>query len=306
MLVAQPNQFILAEKSHRYTTFILAFALYFIAALYCIYIARQPESIASAWYGNAIIIMILQILAYRDWPIVLVLVAAANLAANLALGDSLLMSLSFIPNNLLEIGLSGYLLRRFIPLRQCIQDPILLLKTFALTLIPIGLSALLGGFVLSSYGLVTFNEGWVSIVMGSLIGNVSILPIGILVLAYGWTGFIKANQAFGFLMSILLALAVALVSFAYLPFPFIYISASLILVALVGGFASTAIAVLAYSLIIGTFTTIGFFHDSLQNIHHTNDIYIYLPLVITLLQPLILAAAIERNRKHNKSNNINI
>ena len=304
MLVAQPNQFILAEKSHRYTTFILAFALYFIAALYCIYIARQPESIASAWYGNAIIIMILQILAYRDWPIVLVLVAAANLAANLALGDSLSMSLSFIPNNLLEIGLSAYLLRRFIPLRQCMQDPVLLLKAFGLILIPIGLSALLGGLVLSNYGLVTLNEGWTSFAIGSLIGNISILPIGILLLAYGRTGFIKANQAFGFLMSILLALAVALISFAYLPFPFIYISASLIIVALVGGFGATAIGVLAYSIIIGTFTTIGFFHDSLQDIQHDNNMFIYLALVISLLQPLILAAAIERNNLHKIDKNL--
>src|SRR5690606_11406055 len=107
------------------------------------------------------------------------------------------------------------------------------------------------------------------------------------------------NQAFGFLMCILISLAVALLSFIYLPFPYIYISASLMIVALVGGFAATAIGVLAYSGIIGALMAIGFFQPSLQNIYHGSEIYLYVPLVITLLQPLILAAALERHKNED-------
>ena len=299
MPTAYPDQFIVARKSQRYTLFLLSVVLFFLAALYSIYISRQPDSVASVWYANAIAIMILQLLAYRDWIIVLILVAVANLTANLVLGDPVLMSLSFIPNNLLEIILSGYLLRRFIPLNQCIKDPILLLKAFGMTLLPTAISAALGAFVLVNYGLVTFNEGWMFLAIGSLIGSISIFPIAMLLFARNVDGLIKSNQAFGFLICILFSLAIALLSFAYLPFPHIYISASLMVVALMGGFAATAIGVLAYSLIIGTFTAIGFFHHSLQVSQQNNDIY--MPLVITLLQPLLLGAALERNnRKHKK------
>lgn len=292
----------MSRASHSATPcFCLALSYSFWLHYYSIYISRQPDSVASVWYANAIAIMILQLLAYRDWIIVLILVAVANLTANLVLGDPVLMSLSFIPNNLLEIMLSGYLLRRFIPLSQCVKDPLLLLKAFALTVVPIAFSALLGAFVLVNYGLVSFNEGWTFLAIGSLVGNISIFPLAMLLFARSWDGIIKANQAFGFLMCILFSLAIALLSFVYLPFPHIYISASLMIVALMGGFAATAIGVLAYSLIIGTFTAIGFFHHSLQVSQQNNDIYIYMPLVITLLQPLLLGAALERNNcKHKK------
>lgn len=302
MPTAYPDQFIVARKSQRYTLFLLSVVLFFLAALYSIYISRQPDSVASVWYANAIAIMILQLLAYRDWIIVLILVAVANLTANLVLGDPVLMSLSFIPNNLLEIILSGYLLRRFIPLNQCIKDPILLLKAFGMTLLPTAISAALGAFVLVNYGLVTFNEGWMFLAIGSLIGSISIFPIAMLLFARNVDGLIKSNQAFGFLICILFSLAIALLSFAYLPFPHIYISASLMVVALVGGFTATAISVLAYSVIISTFTAIGFFHQSTQMIQDGNDIYMYIPLIITLLQPLLFATACERNTDKNKHN----
>lgn len=302
MLTAQSNQLLLVRQSQRYTVFLVNFCLFFLAALYSIYISRQPDSVASVWYANAITIMILQVLAYRDWIIVLILATAANLCANLVLGDPIMMSLSFLPNNLLEISLSAYLLRRFIPLDKCIKDPVLLLKAFGVTLLPIAISAALGAFVLVNYGLVSFNEGWTFLAIGSLMGNISIFPIAMLLFARNLDGLIQSNQAFGFLMCILFSLAIALLSFAYLPFPHIYVSASLMIVALFGGFAGAAIGVLTYSVIISNFTSIGFFHQSMQIIQDGNDIYMYIPLIITLIQPLLFAAACERNTDKNKNN----
>ena len=302
MLTAQSNQLLLVRQSQRYTVFLVNFCLFFLAALYSIYISRQPDSVASVWYANAITIMILQILAYRDWIIVLILATAANLCANLVLGDPIMMSLSFLPNNLLEISLSAYLLRRFIPLDQCIKDPVLLLKAFGVILLPIAISAALGAFVLVNYDLVSFNESWTFLAIGSLMGNISIFPIAMLLFARNLDGLIQSNQAFGFLMCILFSLAIALLSFAYLPFPHIYVSASLMIVALFGGFAGAAIGVLTYSVIISNFTSIGFFHQSMQIIQDGNDIYMYIPLIITLIQPLLFAAACERNTDKNKHN----
>lgn len=127
-------------------------------------------------------------------------------------------------------------------------------------------------------------------------GLISILPIGILLVSYGWQDFIQVNQSFTFLMCILLALLIALFGFVYLPDPYIYISATLILVAFIGRFPGIAVAVLVYSIIISTLIALGFFQSSVQGQYVNSESYLYLPLIMTLLQPLLLGAAMQRLR----------
>ena len=292
-LTHHENQ-LLSLQGRRVGIFLLAFVLYFIAALYCIYISRQPGSVAAIWYANAIMVMFLQVFAYRDWYILLILAALGNICANLVFHDPIGMSLAFIPSNLLEIGLTAYCLRRFIPLQQCIENPLILLKMFSLLLLPITISASLGALVLSVHGFVTYQEGWLFLFTGSMVGAISIIPTGLLLVSYGWQDFIQINQSFTFLMCILLALLIALFGFVYLPDPYIYISATLILVAFVGRFSGTALAVLVYSVIISTLIAMGFFQSSIQGQYMHSDAYLYLPLVMTLIQPLLLAAAMQR------------
>jgi integral membrane sensor domain MASE1 len=294
MLLTHPDNQMLQLQSRRYGIFVLAFTLYFIAALYCIYVSRQPGSIAAIWYANAIMVMFLQAFAYRDWYVLLILAALANLSANLILKDSINTSLTFIPGNLLEIALIAYCLRRFIPLRQCIENPLSLLKLFALILLPIAVSACVAALTVSLFGSVPYEQAWLLLFTGSVVGAVSIFPLGILLLCYGWQNVIQINQSFTFLMCILLALLIALFGFIYLPDPYIYISATLILVAFIGRFSGTALAVLVYSIIISTLIAMGVFQSSIQGQYMQSDAYLYLPLVMTLLQPLLLAAAMQR------------
>lgn len=284
----------LSLQGRRVGIFLLAFVLYFIAALYCIYISRQPGSVAAIWYANAIMVMFLQVFAYRDWYIFLILAALGNICANLVFHDPIGMSLAFIPSNLLEIALSAYCLRRFIPLRQCTENPLVFLKMLSLLLLPIAISAALGALVLTLYGLVSYEQGWLFLFTGSIVGAISIIPTGLLLVNYGWQDFIHINQSFTFLMCILLALLIALFGFVYLPDPYIYISATLILVAFIGRFSGTALAVLVYSVIISTLIAMGFFQSSIQGQYMHSDAYLYLPLVMTLIQPLLLAAALQR------------
>ncbi|XID76089.1 MASE1 domain-containing protein [Alkanindiges sp. WGS2144] len=294
MLSIHPENKMLQLQGRHYGLFALSFALYFIAALYCLYISRQPGSIAAIWYANAIMVMFLQAFAYREWPLLLALAALGNLAANMVLNDPLGMSLSFIPGNLLEIVLLSYVVRRFIPLRQCMNNPQVILKLFIFSLPPLVLSALTGAMILMFYGFSAYLQNWLLLMISSLAGIISIFPVGILILRYGWHNFIQLNQSFAVLMCILLALSTALFSFLYLPYPYVYISGTLILVAIVGRFAGTAIAVLIYSIIISILISLEFFQASLQERYLNDEIYLYLPLVMTLLQPLLLATAMQR------------
>ena len=164
----------------------------------------------------------------------------------------------------------------------------------SLLLLPIAISAALGALVLTLYGLVSYEQGWLFLFTGSVVGAISIIPTGLLLVNYGWQDFIHINQSFTFLMCILLALLIALFGFVYLPDPYIYISATLILVAFIGRFSGTALAVLVYSVIISTLIAMGFFQSSIQGQYMHSDAYLYLPLVMTLIQPLLLAAALQR------------
>lgn len=295
MLSTYPDNQQIAPIKQRYISFISAFMLYFITCVYCIYISHESGSIAAAWYANAIIVVFLQACAYRDWPIYLLIAALANAAGRFVLGDPWLMSLIFIPGNLLEIFLMAYVIRRFIALPQCHNNPLMLLKLFSIILLPIAISALVAAAVIRLYGLTSYGEAWISWVTSSLIGCISILPLGIVLLNHTWDEIVQVKQAFTILMGILLSLLFALFGFLYIPDPYIYISATLLLVAFAGRFTGTAVAVLVYSIIIGTLIVYGFFQPSMQGNYYANrDFYMYLPMVMTLLQPLLLAAALQR------------
>lgn len=293
-LIEQDNQLFVVPASQRYSVMAWGVALYFIAAVYCIYISRQPGSIAAIWYANAIIIAVLQTLSYRDWRIVLPLVGAANLLANSIFSDPILLSLSFIPSNLTEIALMAYLLRRYIVLKTVTDNPLTLLKIFALALPSLFVSGGLGAAILHVQGISTFSEIWFILCMGSATGIVSTLPLGLLIVVNGWSVITEVSNFFNIFITILSAILSALFSFVYLPDPYVYISATLIIVALVGRFTGTAIAVFTYSVVIGGLISFGFFTATMQGRYVNAESLLFMPLIMTLLQPLLLAAAIER------------
>ncbi|MGC8384177.1 hypothetical protein ACP3P8_14385 [Pseudomonas aeruginosa] len=89
---------------------IQAGVLFFLAALACIYLSRQPATIAAIWLPNAILTAALLRAAapVAGDP---ALPAVANLAANRLYGDSLWMSAAFLPANLSEAIFAAMLLR---------------------------------------------------------------------------------------------------------------------------------------------------------------------------------------------------
>lgn len=90
---------------------IQAGVLFFLAALACIYLSRQPATIAAIWLPNAILTAALLRAPLRQWPAILLCSAVANLAANRLYGDSLWMSAAFLPANLSEAIFAAMLLR---------------------------------------------------------------------------------------------------------------------------------------------------------------------------------------------------
>ncbi|MEQ7874108.1 ATP-binding protein [Sphingomonas sp. ASV193] len=83
---------------------------FFLAAIGGIELTRANGRIASVWIANAIAVGVLVGRARREWPALLFAAAAANVAANLVIGDSLLRALGFVLSNSLEVSLAAFLL----------------------------------------------------------------------------------------------------------------------------------------------------------------------------------------------------
>ncbi|GAB3254185.1 hypothetical protein GCM10027296_22160 [Chitinimonas naiadis] len=268
-------------------------------ALGGIYLSRLPGSIAAIWYANAAVAVLLQLRPLRETVLLLPLVAAGYVIASLIYGDSFVLALNFLPGNLCEIALSSYLLRRHGYSAECLFDPVLLVRTLLLVVVlPSIVGAIIGAPLLAVYGLASFDKLFVSWVLGSSIGGLAVLPLGLVYLTQGAAGLRSALLKIELLPLLLFALAVSVYAPVSLPFPYVYISAALVLVALAGQFSAIAVTLPCTSLTLGILIALGQFQP-IPSINAWGEVLFYLPFAIAMLPPLLIAAALQRVQQAN-------
>jgi integral membrane sensor domain MASE1 len=86
--------------------------VYLAGALAAIELTREPGNVAAIWPPNAVLLAVLLRSDIRNWPIYTFCCAAANLAANMLYGATLLVAAGFALVHMMEI-LSGCLLVRY-------------------------------------------------------------------------------------------------------------------------------------------------------------------------------------------------
>jgi integral membrane sensor domain MASE1 len=86
--------------------------VYLAGALAGIEFTREAANVAAIWPPNAVLLAVLLRSDIRAWPIYTFCCAAANLAANMLYGDTLLVAAGFSLINMMEV-LSGCLLVRY-------------------------------------------------------------------------------------------------------------------------------------------------------------------------------------------------
>ncbi len=291
---AQPDR---PERSLAASLALIA-VLHFVFAYGAIHLSRQPGSVATLWYANAAAAVVLLSRRRAEWPLHLLAMAGANVAANLLSGHALGLSLSFLLPNLAEAGLAGWLLRRAGPPARCVQHVGSLLRALGLgAVVPSLVGATLGAAVLSTQFEASFGTLWSAWFVGTVIGGVTVLPLGLLLLARGWRAVLAALMPPAVASAVLISVATAASASVFSHFRYVYVSVALMLVAAVGGFAGAATGGLLASLSVGVVIALGLFQPG-PGEGWLETVAFYLPVVLTLVPPLLLAAALERNRQH--------
>lgn len=268
----------------------------FVLALGAIHLSRQPGSIATLWYANALAVSAIVFRPRRRWLAPLSGVAVANVAANFLFGDPWSLSILFTAANLTEIVFSGWSLQRWCKPEQAIEHPGALMKVLLLGCsLPAAVGAIIGSSILAAYGLAPFGAVWFAWFVGSAIGSAAILPMA---LAVGIRGARHVLGVLGrplVLASLLGLVAVALLAPTNLPYPYVYISVALVVVAYVGGFEAAAVGGLIVCLTVGALIALSIFTQP-PTVSRFGEVMFYLPLVFTLVPPMALASSFEMIR----------
>ncbi|WP_052659226.1 PAS domain S-box protein [Pseudomonas sp. LFM046] len=288
------------EPSAFLPTLLLVFFSYLLLAVGAIWLSRQPGSIATLWYANAFTVALLWDQPLRRWVPYLTAAMLADLVANLAFGDGLLLAASFLPPNLLEVSLAAALLRVSGAGPRMSEGPGAFLQfIFFGALLPPLVGASLGASILAWQGLESFERGWMYWVEGSMLGAVAAMPLAVWVRQHGWWelwGERRRREMLLYGGVVLLGTPFALL---LLPFPFVYLSLPLMFASARLNFASTALLVAVASVSGGLIIALGLL-DTPSPGEGWRDLLIYLPLLLALLPALLLASAVEqlRRRRH--------
>ncbi|HET9976488.1 MAG TPA: ATP-binding protein [Burkholderiaceae bacterium] len=272
------------------------FIVYAAAALLSIAVSRQPGTIASIWFANAVAMALLAQRERARWPLLLAVTALANAAANVGGGAGLGMALSFLPANLVEIVLGAVLLHAAGPTADALRTPGGLLRLLLLGgVLPQLAGASVGALTISWHGFAPFDGVWLPWFEGSVIGSMSVLPLAYLCWGLGVQSLRPSLLDRRLLVLVPLVLGVTLLMLAHVPFPFVYLSLVLVLAAMVVEIPAVALLTLLVSLTTAVALALGVFVPPPTRAAW-EQVYVYLAYAAALMPAQLLAAAMAEAR----------
>jgi two-component system sensor histidine kinase/response regulator len=283
-----------------YTQILLIGIAYFLLALASIYFSRGAGTVAHFWYPNAIgILFLLQFDKKNYWSLATVL-AIANFGANWMSGSSWWLSIAFVFPNTIEMLAATWLTTRFQIAHDFDQSPKRMLRfVFTVCLLPSGLGALIGASILGFFGFSQFFQVLPLWFVSSSVGTVSLLPL-LLTLKRGHDqGTLQVTVKRSPFFYAFVVCAVSYISLHYLPFPFIYLVIPLIFAAVETDTKTVTFVVFLQSLVIGVMMHFGVFEQPLKAESGLSFLN-YLPILVTFIPVLILAASMNLFRSQDK------
>ena len=275
----------------------LLFALYLGLALLSQYVSRQPGSIATIWYANAVAVAFLvHVPSLRRSIALWLAVALACFGANLVWDSDAWLALAFVLPNLLEIGMGAFLLRRAGLARGHLRSPWALLRLLALGgVVPQLLAASVGAWLLQVHRGLPPQDTWLGWFEGSAIGALSMLALACLCLRMPAQALRAAWLDWRLLALLPVSLAVSLWAMGSSAFAFIYLALPLLLAAMVLELVSVCLLTFAVSLTVAASMALGLFvPPPVQSVWEQG--LVYLAFGAALLPAQLLAASVAAMR----------
>jgi signal transduction histidine kinase len=266
---------------------------YLLLAALSLYLSRQPGSIASVWYANALAVAVLtRMPADRCAGLPWVSVALACLVVNLFWEPSVLLAMSLVAPNLLEIGLAVALLRRAGLHRVSLESPWALLRLLGLggVLPPLAGASLASVLLWGQLGMEPAAV-WLRWFQGSVIGSLSVLALASIALRQPPGALRAALVDWRFLATLPITVAITLVAMAHTPFAFIFTALPLLLSAMVLGLLAACTLTFAVSLTVAVALSWSLFvPPPAQSVWAQSSVY--LAFAAALLPAQMLAATV--------------
>lgn len=266
--------------------------LYFVLALLSLFVSSQPGSIATIWYANALAVAFSLLAPRHELWMLWVAVAIANVAANLAWHVDLLVAISFLPANLIEIGVAVVLLRRAGIDRSDLRSPAAMIRLLWYGgVVPQLVGASVGAVTLAWRGIAGTTEIWLMWLEGSVVGASSTLALFILACRLPWAQWRATLANWRVLALVPATIGFSLLALAHVPYPFIYVSLPLLLGAMVVDLAGLALLTAVASLSIAVALAMGWFVPPPVDAAW-KQIYVYTAYAAALVPAQLLASAV--------------
>ncbi len=269
---------------------------YVLTALISLYLSRQPGSLATIGYANAVAIAWVAFSPLKLAPLLVLVMSVGNTLAHLIVGINPLDALLFVPANAAEVLLGGWLLHRMGLAKIGITTPKHLLALMAYGgLLPLLLGATLGALCLSSADMGTLGSIWLVWFEGSMIGSVSMLPLAFVLLGAWTQGSPPLWWQARLLALLMVAVGVTVLSLTYMTYPFVYAVMPLLIAALLLPLAGALLVTLAVSITIASMQALGIFVPPTVT-HNWQQGFFYLAYAGALVPAQVLAAALAELR----------
>jgi diguanylate cyclase (GGDEF)-like protein/PAS domain S-box-containing protein len=278
--------------------------LYGLLSVLSLELAARPGQIAMLWFANPAGAVALLAVRRAQWPALLAALGLANLLANVAVtlpAGALDWAVwraaaSFVPGNCMEMLLAAVLLAGTRVRLDDLQHPSRLVVLFTLgSFLPALMSALLGAVLVARPEAGEFSRVWLTWLAGSLIGNVTVLPLALSVWLEGTRHLQETLASLRNQGLLLLVMAITLVAASTLPQAFVVIAAGLGLLAAVGGLTLAAVGTPLVAVLIGLLVGSGILLLPPSSAWWSDSLF-YGALLATLLPGIFLAAMVDSRR----------
>lgn len=286
----------LQEQSSTSKILVQASALYFMLAVAGILLTRSENSVAILWFANALTVGYMFGQSALRRIQVLSVCMLASLVANLVAGNDLGASVLFTFANALEIVLVSYSIQTARLAKNFEQSSNQLLKLITLGFfLPCACSATVAAALASWYGLGEFGLIFTKWYVDTSLGQTVIFPLLYMSLRPGarfWSCSIRWRQFLPYAVSTILLVVLALL---YLPFPLLYVLVALTFTAQKLKYEESHLLIVLAVTCLGLMAT----PDDIMPLHVAGSwqiFFIYLPVVITVIPPMLLATSLNENR----------